>query len=349
MEIIFEIPIKKEKIRQLEVEVNNPKFWDNNNDTEKTFSLLSRLKKELEFYDTTGVAIEELEVYVDLLNSSEEDSSVVNEVIALKQQIETRINHLELTALLSGKYDAHHCIFSIFSGAGGTDAQDWAQILLRMYTRWFEKKGYKVEVLDETVGDEAGIKSVTLIVSGEYAYGYLKNENGVHRLVRLSPFNANNKRQTSFAAVDVVPKIDANQAMIDIDSKTLKIDTFRASGAGGQHVNKTDSAVRITHLPTNIVVTSQSSRSQGANKEAAMAVLKSKLIKLMEDEHKDHVNDIRGNITENAWGNQIRSYVFHPYKLVKDLRTNIETSNLESVLNGELDLFINSGLRNSKQ
>ncbi len=316
---------------------------------ETTFSQLSRLKKTVETHSTTLASIEEFEVYLDLIKSNEEDHDLMTEAIALKQQIETDINQLELNALLSGKYDDHNCIFSIFSGAGGTDAQDWVQILLRMYTRWFEKKGYKVDVLDETMGDEAGIKSVTLVVSGDYAYGYLKNENGVHRLVRLSPFNANNKRQTSFAAVDVVPKVDANQTLLDIDPKTLKIDTYRASGAGGQHVNKTDSAVRITHLPTNIVVTSQASRSQGSNKEAAMGVLKSKLIKRMEDEHKDHVNDIRGDISENAWGNQIRSYVFHPYKLVKDLRTSVETSNLEAILNGELDLFINSGLRNSTE
>jgi peptide chain release factor 2 len=310
--------------------------------------LLSRLKKEIDVYDDVDSNIQEFDTYIELI-STETDAELLLEAQTLKSEITKKIDALEIKALLSGKYDAHNCVFSIFSGAGGTDAQDWVQILLRMYVRWFEKQGFKVDVIDETLGEEAGIKSVTLIVSGEYAYGYLKNENGVHRMVRLSPFNANNKRQTSFAAVDVIPKIESTPSEIDIDPKTLKIDTFRASGAGGQHVNKTDSAVRITHLPTNIVVTSQSSRSQGENKAAAMGVLISKLMTRMESEHKAHLNDIRGDINENAWGNQIRSYVFHPYNLVKDLRSGVETSNLKEVLDGHIDLFINSGLRNKQE
>ena len=348
LETIFDIPGKQEKVRRLESDVNEPKFWDsgeNSTHIQTVFSELSRVKKEVERYQTTVESVQDLEICVTLLNDDPEDADLLEEGRLIRTQLASHIEQLELNTLLSGKYDGHNCIFSIFAGAGGTDAQDWVQMLLTMYTRWFEKKGYKVEVLDETMGDEAGIKSVTLVVSGEYAYGYLKNENGVHRLVRLSPFNANNKRQTSFAAVDIVPKIDHDATDIDIDTKDLKIDTFRASGAGGQHVNKTDSAVRITHLPTKIVVTSQASRSQGDNKDSAMGVLKSKLLKLMEAAHKDHVNDLRGDISENAWGNQIRSYVFHPYKLVKDLRTNIETSNLQSVMDGDLDLFIESNLR----
>ena len=291
-------------------------------------------------------SLDDFSACIDLLDEDPDDTDLLSEAQSLKTDLQRHIDTLELTALLSGKYDTYDCVFSIFAGAGGTDAQDWAQMLLRMYTRWFEKKGYTVTILEETMGDEAGIKSVTAVVSGEYAYGYLKAENGVHRLVRLSPFNANNKRQTSFAAVDIIPKIEHTTTDIKIDTKELKIDTFRASGAGGQHVNKTDSAVRVTHLPTGIVATSQSSRSQGDNKAEAMGVLMSKLVRLMEKEHKAHVNDLRGTVTENAWGNQIRSYVFHPYKLVKDLRTNVETSNLQSVMDGDLDLFIESNLRN---
>lgn len=291
-------------------------------------------------------SLDDFSACLDLLDEDPDDTDLLTEAQSLKTDLQRHIDTLELTALLSGKYDTYDCVFSIFAGAGGTDAQDWVQMLLRMYTRWFEKKGYTVTILEETMGDEAGIKSVTAVVSGDYAYGYLKTENGVHRLVRLSPFNANNKRQTSFAAVDIIPKIEHTTTDIKIDTKELKIDTFRASGAGGQHVNKTDSAVRVTHLPTGIVATSQSSRSQGDNKAEAMGVLMSKLVRLMEKEHKKHVNDLRGTVTENAWGNQIRSYVFHPYKLVKDLRTNVETSNLQSVMDGDLDLFIESNLRN---
>jgi peptide chain release factor 2 len=291
-------------------------------------------------------SLDDFNTCLDLLDEDPDDTDLLTEAQSLKTDLQRHIDTLELTALLSGKYDTYDCVFSIFAGAGGTDAQDWVQMLLRMYTRWFEKKGYTVTILEETMGDEAGIKSVTAVVSGDYAYGYLKAENGVHRLVRLSPFNANNKRQTSFAAVDIIPKIEHATTDIKIDTKELKIDTFRASGAGGQHVNKTDSAVRVTHLPTGIVATSQSSRSQGDNKAEAMGVLMSKLVRLMEKEHKAHVNDLRGTVTENAWGNQIRSYVFHPYKLVKDLRTTVETSNLQSVMDGDLDLFIESNLRN---
>jgi peptide chain release factor 2 len=291
-------------------------------------------------------SLDDFNTCLDLLDEDPDDTDLLTEAQSLKTDLQRHIDTLELTALLSGKYDTYDCVFSIFAGAGGTDAQDWVQMLLRMYTRWFEKKGYTVTILEETMGDEAGIKSVTAVVSGDYAYGYLKAENGVHRLVRLSPFNANNKRQTSFAAVDIIPKIEHATTDIKIDTKELKIDTFRASGAGGQHVNKTDSAVRVTHLPTGIVATSQSSRSQGDNKSEAMGVLMSKLVRLMEKEHKAHVNDLRGTVTENAWGNQIRSYVFHPYKLVKDLRTTVETSNLQSVMDGDLDLFIESNLRN---
>ena len=287
----------------------------------------------------------DIEAGFELLKESE-DADLLSEQ---KQNLETfkkGVAELEIKSFLSGKFDTSNCFVSIFAGAGGTDAQDWTQLLLRMYLRWFEKKGFTVEVIDESLGEEAGLKSVTLDVKGDYAYGLLKHEAGVHRLVRISPFNANDKRQTSFAAVDVVPQVD-KQTEISIDVKDLKIDTYRSSGAGGQHVNKTDSAVRITHLPTGLVVTSQHSRSQISNREMAMSILMSRLAKLMEEQHIQYVNELRGDVQENAWGHQIRSYVFHPYKLVKDLRTNYETSNVQDVMDGELDPFIEASLRES--
>ncbi|MFR3912321.1 MAG: peptide chain release factor 2, partial [Clostridium paraputrificum] len=232
-------------------------------------------------------------------------------------------------------------------GVGGSDANDWTEMLLRMYTRWCEKKGYKVETLDLLEGDEAGIKSVTLRVKGENAYGYLKAEKGVHRLVRISPFNANGKRQTSFASLEVLPELTKEQD-IDIKSDDLKIDTYRSGGAGGQHVNKTESAVRITHLPTGIVVQCQNERSQFANRDTAMAMLKAKLIELKERAHKEKIEDLTGDLKDMGWGSQIRSYVFHPYSMVKDHRTNVETSNVNGVMDGDIDLFINSYLSSNK-
>ena len=233
------------------------------------------------------------------------------------------------------------------AGVGGSDANDWTEMLLRMYTRWCEKKGFKVETLDLLEGDEAGIKSVTLRVKGENAYGYLKAEKGVHRLVRISPFNANGKRQTSFASLEVLPELTKEQD-IDIKSDDLKIDTYRSGGAGGQHVNKTESAVRITHIPTGIVVQCQNERSQFSNRDTAMAMLKAKLIELKERAHKEKIEDLTGDLKDMGWGSQIRSYVFHPYSMVKDHRTNVETSNVNGVMDGDIDLFINSYLSSSK-
>ena len=287
---------------------------------------------------------EDINAALDLLETGE-DTELVSECQNKLDTLVVQINQLEERTLLSGPYDHYAGIFTLIAGAGGTDAQDWTQIMFRMYTRWFEKKGFKVQVIEESFGDEAGIKSATMVVEGDFAYGLLKQEIGIHRMVRLSPFNSNNKRQTNFAAVDVIPKLDKDFSGLTIDIQDLRMDTYRASGAGGQHVNKTDSAVRITHLPTGCVASSQSSRSQGENKEVAMALLKSKLVKLMQDEHKDHISDIRGESKEVAWGNQIRSYVFHPYKLVKDLRTGIETSDIQDVIDGNLDLFVNASLR----
>ena len=251
---------------------------------------------------------------------------------------------MKIANLLDGPHDSANAIVTVHSGAGGTDAQDWAEMLLRMYTRWAEAKKYKLKLWEVQSADEAGIKSATFTVEGTNAYGYLKTEKGIHRLVRISPFNAQGKRQTSFASVDVMPEIDADVS-VDIADSDLRIDTYRSSGAGGQHVNKTDSAVRITHLPTNIVVTCQNERSQHQNKEVAMRILMSKLLELAEQEHKDNIAEIAGDYSQIAWGNQIRSYVFHPYSLVKDHRTEAENGNVQAVMDGDLDLFINEKLK----
>ena len=291
---------------------------------------------------------ENLSTFYELIAEDETiltDMELIKENHHLYETFIKKINSLEIESLLSNKYDAGNCILSINSGAGGTDAQDWAHMLYRMYSRYIEKNKLSISVVDENPGDEAGIKSITLVVTGEFAYGYLSQEIGIHRLVRLSPFNANNKRQTSFASVDVLPEINHDSEEINIDPKDLKIDTFRASGAGGQHVNKTDSAVRITHIPTGVVSTSQSSRSQNSNKESALSILKSRLFVLLKEQQKKEISDIRGDVKDNAWGNQIRSYVMHPYKMVKDLRTNYETSNIEKVLDGDIDDFIQHHLR----
>ena len=270
----------------------------------------------------------------DILTMLEEEVNRINK----------EVDSLELTLLLNGPYDKNNCILEIHSGAGGTEACDWANMLYRMYMRWCEKKKYNVEVLDTQLGEEVGIKSVCLLIKGKNCYGYLKNEKGIHRLVRLSPFDANNKRHTSFASVDVIPEFD-NTIDVEIDDKDLKIDVYRSSGAGGQHVNTTDSAVRITHLPTKIVVTCQNQRSQIQNKEKAMEMLKNKLKLLEIEKQSDEINNIRGEQKNIEFGSQIRSYVMHPYSMVKDHRTNCETSNVNKVLDGDIDAFIEAMLK----
>ena len=299
------------------------------------------IKDKIERYENLVSRIDDVEVLAEL---AQEDEDTVNEVIQEIRSIEKEVESYRVELLLSGEYDRNNAILNLHAGVGGADANDWTEMLLRMYTRWCDKKGYKVETLDLLEGDEAGIKSVTLKVKGEFAYGYLKAEKGVHRLVRISPFNANGKRQTSFASVEVLPELTKDQD-IDIRPEDLKIDTYRASGAGGQHVNKTESAIRITHLPTGIVVQCQNERSQFANKDTAMAMLKSKLIELKERAHKEKIEDLTGELKDMGWGSQIRSYVFHPYNMVKDHRTNEETSNLNAVMNGEIDQFIVSYLK----
>lgn len=268
-------------------------------------------------------------------NDEETAKEIISEVKALSKEIDT----LKIETILSGEYDRNDAILTLHTGVGGSDANDWTEMLLRMYTRWCEKKGYSLETIDYLPGDEAGVKSVTLKVKGEFAYGYLKAEKGIHRLVRISPFNANGKRQTSFASVEVLPELTSDQD-IEINPVDLRIDTYRAGGAGGQHVNKTESAVRITHIPTGIVVQCQNERSQFSNRDTAMGMLKSKLIELKERAHKEKIEDLTGELKDMGWGSQIRSYVFHPYSMVKDHRTNVETSNVNGVMDGDIDNFI---------
>ena len=269
---------------------------------------------------------------------------MIKDILNSTKTLEKEIEKLEIATLLSGKYDKNNAIITLHPGAGGTESHDWAEMLYRMYTKWANSNGFDLQELDYLEGEEAGLKSVTALISGEYAYGYLKAENGVHRLVRISPFDGSGRRHTSFASLEVLPEI-TEDIEVDIDSDDLRVDTYRASGAGGQHINKTDSAVRITHIPTNIVVACQSERSQTQNKETAMKMLKSKLVDLKEKEHKDTIKELKGVQRDIAWGSQIRSYVFHPYSMVKDHRTNYETGNVQSVMDGDLDDFINEYLK----
>ena len=303
---------------------------------------ISRLSNDVEAWNELESKLTDAEVMAELLEE-EYDEPSAQELKSEVEELERRVEELELKTLLNGKHDKSNAILSIHPGAGGTESQDWASMLLRMYQRWAERKGYKVEVLDLQPGDEAGIKSATLMISGDYAYGYLKAEAGVHRLVRISPFDANKRRHTSFASVSVIPEIE--EVEVEIREEDLRIDTFRAGGPGGQHVNRTDSAVRIVHIPTGITVQCQSERSQHRNRELAMKVLRARLYEYYERKRQEEIAKLRGEKKEISFGNQIRSYVFHPYKLVKDLRTGVETSNVEAVMDGEIDMFIEAYLR----
>lgn len=320
-------------------------FWDDAKRSEEVTKQSKEIKDKIERFDRLNSQLEDVEVLKDIMEDDDEESA--NEIITTISQIESEIDDYNMKILLSGEYDKNNAIVTLHVGVGGTDANDWTEMLLRMYTRWCEKQGYKVETIDILPGDEAGIKSVTLKVTGEYAYGYLKAEKGIHRLVRISPFNANGKRQTSFASMEVLPELTKEQD-ITIRPEDLKVDTYRSGGAGGQHVNKTDSAVRITHIPTGIVVQCQNERSQFANKDTAMKMLKGKLIHLKELENKERIEDIQGKYSQITWGSQIRSYVFQPYKLVKDHRTNAEIGNVDSVMDGNINLFINEYLKMNK-
>lgn len=326
--------------------MSQPDFWDDPNQARTVSRRATMLKRRVEDWTELDSDLSDLSVLIELAVEEEDDDTLAEAAAELKA-LEQRVEKIELESLLSGEYDASNAILEIHSGAGGTEAQDWAQMLLRMYTRWAEDQGYEVEVLDLLPGEEAGIKSATLLVKGENAYGYLRAEMGVHRLVRISPFDASGRRHTSFASVEVLPEVEADDT-IEINPADLRIDTYRASGAGGQHVNKTESAVRITHIPTGIVVQCQSERSQHANRDSAMKILRARLLELQMREKQAQLASLRGEQGEIAWGNQIRSYVFCPYTMVKDHRTNVETGDVDAVMDGELDLFIEAYLRQQR-
>ena len=330
------------EIHELECRMQEPGFWDDSKKAEEVTKKSKLIKDKIENYDKLKSQLDDIEVLKEIMEEDDEESA--NEIIETIKSIEAEIDDYNMKILLSGEYDKNNAIVTLHVGVGGTDANDWTEMLLRMYTRWCESKGYSVETIDLIAGDEAGIKSVTLKVTGEYAYGYLKAEKGIHRLVRISPYNANGKRQTSFASMEVIPELTKEQD-ITIRPEDLKVDTYRASGAGGQHINKTDSAVRITHIPTGIVVQCQNERSQLSNRETAMEMLKSKLVELKERAHKEKIEDLTGELKDMGWGSQIRSYVFHPYSMVKDHRTNVETSNVNGVMDGDIDIFINAFLK----
>lgn len=322
-------------------------FWDDAESAQKVIRELNHYQSKLEKYKTLTKKIAEAEDLIGLMEL-EEDYTFYDDFINELEEIEKLSSDFKLETLLNGEYDSNDAIFSIHAGAGGTEAQDWANMLYRMYTRYCDKKGFKLVTLDILKEEEAGIKSVTFEVIGDNAYGYLKGEKGVHRLVRISPFDSNKRRHTSFASIDVYPKLDETTE-IEIRPEDLKVDTYRSSGAGGQHVNTTDSAVRITHIPTGIVVQCQNERSQIQNREQAMNMLKAKLIALAEEEKKEKIEDLQGNYAQIAWGSQIRSYVFQPYTMVKDHRTNTEIGDVNRVMDGDLDEFINSYLQMKAQ
>ncbi|WP_054252995.1 peptide chain release factor 2 [Neofamilia massiliensis] len=334
---------KRKEALDLEKKTLEPGFWDDTDKAQKLIGQINGLKSYVEAYDDLNDQAEEIEILIELLREEDDEESYKDLEKAL-EKLEKNTKSFEIKTLLTGEYDKENAILSIHAGAGGTEAQDWADMLLRMYTRYAEGKGYKVTVLDILKEEEAGIKSATLSIEGLNAYGYLKAEKGVHRLVRISPFDAAKKRHTSFASVDVYPEF-SEQIEVDIKDEDLKIDTYRSSGAGGQHVNTTDSAVRITHIPTGVVVQCQNERSQIQNREKAMQLLTAKLLAIKEEEQKEKIEDLQGNYNQIAWGSQIRSYVFNPYQMVKDHRTNIEVGDTQRVMDGDLDIFVDGYLQ----
>ncbi|WP_459844195.1 peptide chain release factor 2 [Fusibacter bizertensis] len=343
LEVSLDLANVRYRVEEIEMDMTAPDFWNDNEAAQTKLKFQKMLKNKIEKFDQLAGKAEELEGLIEMA-LDEEDDSMETEIDEGYQALEASYEKLLLETLLKGDYDANNAILSIHAGSGGTDAQDWASMLLRMYKRWGEQHGYTVKVLDLQNDTEAGIKSVSLLFEGINAYGFLKSEKGVHRIVRISPFDASGKRHTSFSSVDVMPEID-DSVTIDIDPVDLKIDTYRSSGSGGQHVNTTDSAVRITHIPTGVVVQCQNERSQISNRATAMKMLMGKLIELKEREHKDRIEDLAGDYSQITWGSQIRSYVFHPYNLVKDHRTGAEMGNIQAVMDGEIDIFIDAYLK----
>jgi peptide chain release factor 2 len=339
------LPAKERELAELTSQSSEPGFWDDPAAAQKVLRRADELREEIDAWQKLGARASALAEMAEM--AAAEPDGGANMAADLEKDLadlSADWNRMEARLLLSEPYDERPAIVSVHAGAGGTESQDWAEMLLRMYLRWAERNKYRTEILDQTEGEEAGLKSVTVAIDGSWAYGRLRSERGVHRLVRISPFDSQNRRHTSFALVEVMPEVPEDAA-IEIDERDLKVDTYRASGAGGQHVNKTDSAVRITHLPTGIVVTCQNERSQIQNRERAMAVLRAKLVERAEEEREAEMASLRGEHVEAGWGNQIRSYVLQPYTMVKDLRTGVETSNPTGVLDGDLDAFIEGYLR----
>ena len=337
----LKIDENKTKIKEIEGIMAKPDFWDDKEAAQATVQSLSACKNVIEPYAAIQRKAEDFLAIAEL---AAEDEAFLEESDSAWTELSTELDKIELVSFLSGKFDRNNCFFYIHSGAGGTESCDWASILLRMYRRWFERRGWKDEIIDMQPGDEAGIKSAILKVTGEFSYGYLKAERGIHRLVRISPFDSNARRHTSFASADAFPELEED-IDIAVEEKDLRIDTYRASGAGGQYVNRTDSAVRITHLPTGVVVACQMERSQHKNREMAMKMLKARLYELEEEKRRREAQQITGDKAEIGWGSQIRSYVLQPYQMVKDLRTDVETGNTAAVLDGDLDMFVEAWLK----
>lgn len=342
-----------EQKKQLDEQAAQPDFWNDVENTKKVLKEQKTVNEKVGSYENLVRMYEDAQTMLELaaeeeFDSEEEQESFLQDIRTSLKEIAQRIEEEKLSALLSGEFDQNNAILSFHAGAGGTEAQDWVQMLYRMYARWSERHHFKVKVLDYLAGEEAGIKSASILITGTNAYGFLKSEHGVHRLVRISPFDASGRRQTSFASLEVMPEIDDDYD-IEINPADLKIDTYRSGGAGGQHVNKTESAIRITHIPTGVIVACQNERNQHQNREVAMKMLKSKLVKIKEREHLKRIEDIKGEQQQIGWGSQIRSYVFMPYTLVKDHRTNCESGNINAVMDGDLDPFINAYLKAASQ
>ncbi len=333
----------KRELSEIEKEMSSPNFWNDTQKAQKLSQERNRIEAQLNAFSSVEQKIDDSEVLIEMAEE-EGDEELLKEAENNLKEVEKELNDLEVKKVLSGEYDKNNAIVTIHAGAGGTESCDWAEMLMRMYVRWAEKKGFEIEILDLQENEEAGIKSATLLIKGAYAYGLLKSEHGTHRLVRISPFDANARRHTSFSGVIVVPEID-DEVEIEIRDEDIRVDTYRASGAGGQHVNKTDSAVRITHIPTGIVVTCQSERSQIQNRQRAMKILKARLYELEMRKREEKIAEAKGEHKSIAWGNQIRSYIFQPYQLVKDHRTGVETSNVNAVMDGEIDQFIEAYLK----
>ncbi|SEA06348.1 bacterial peptide chain release factor 2 (bRF-2) [Desulfuromusa kysingii] len=343
---IFDVPGKQERVFELEAEIAKPDFWDRGDEAQERLKEHTRLKKVVEDCVSTKQQLEDIQVLIEL-GEEGEDTETLSEVNSLLPELTKLIGQMEFARMLSGEHDANNATLSINAGAGGTEAQDWADMVLRMYVRYCERKGFKVEFTEYQAGDDAGLKSATISVEGDYAYGYLKSESGIHRLVRISPFDANSRRHTSFCSVFIFPELD-DSIEIEVEDKDLKVDTFRASGAGGQHINKTDSAIRITHIPSGIIVACQNQRSQHSNRATAMKQLKARLYEMEIRKKEEEAAAFSEDKKDIGWGSQIRSYVLHPYRMVKDHRTGYETGNTDAVLDGDLDAFIEAYLLKGK-